>query len=223
MNVDVLAQLLSKREQLHSDLVPYLRESPLEGRQMIHHPILIDVVVEPERYAFINEQYRHKKAAIEQALEERNYKSYIFLHERPYRFDAFCRCIRLKGFDYWPTLKSAWIDSENIHENREEWLKLWRSRRPNKETVMSEAERKCLADMPDEIKVYRGINYDRDKKGLSWTIDPNIAKRFSLRFARHRSDPRVIEGVVNKKHVHAFFLDRNESEIVSNKVRITVE
>ncbi len=222
MNTEALSLLLSKHEPLHSDLFPYLRESPLEGRQMIHHPFLIDLVVMPERYAFINELYRHKKEMIDQALEERNYKSYIFLHERPYRMNAFRECRSRLRSEYWPILKSVWIDSENIHQNKDMWLNLWRSKRPNKETVMSKDERVCLAKMPDEIKVYRGVNYVRDKRGLSWTIDPNVAKKFSLRFKRHCSNPRVIEGVVKKKHVHAFFLDRNESEIVSSKVRITV-
>jgi hypothetical protein len=47
---------------------------------------------------------------------------------------------------------------------------------------MSAKERKELKQLPDEITIYRGISEGRTAKGMSWTLDREMAIRFAKRF-----------------------------------------
>lgn len=74
-----------------------------------------------------------------------------------------------------------------------------------------------LADLPEKITVYRG---EGDKstphdEALSWTLSPNIALFFAMRFAINgQATAHIIRGVVNKEDVIAYIQDRNEEELV---------
>src|SRR6185295_16888454 len=104
------------------------------------------------------------------------------------------------------------------------WRTLWESRRPEKRHAMDTEERHRLALMPDVITVYRGvqglgITKARRRIGLSWTTDRAQAEKFSKRW--DYQPQRILEGTVKKTEVHAYFIGRNESEIVSSKVKIS--
>lgn len=87
------------------------------------------------------------------------------------------------------------------------------------EKLKSETRDK-LSQLPDKITVYRGqadksTNY---KEAYSWSIAPNIAVFFSLRFIE--KEGKIVTGVVNKKDIIEYF-DGSEDEvlILPNKVK----
>lgn len=55
--------------------------------------------------------------------------------------------------------------------------------------------------------------------GASWSLDKQTAERFPF-LARYRADdPVLVTGLVQKQHVLAVLLGRNEQEIVSFNVQ----
>jgi hypothetical protein len=61
--------------------------------------------------------------------------------------------------------------------------------------------------------IYRGAHVKRGTLGgVSWTLDRERAEWFANRWARRR--PYLVEAEVLKLDVRAYFLDRNEAEII---------
>jgi hypothetical protein len=215
---EAIQKMFGKQEPLHPDLVPHLTTGSLGP--MLHHPLVINVIHHDMQNGFTNKQYLAKKAAVEEAEDEGNWSRYIFMHERPYRFDALMQAAK-QGLardpkQYWDMVGSVWVDSENIHESFSAWHRLWSAPMPGRENCMNEDEQAALAALPDTITVYRGVGHAAARRGLSWTTDKARAEWFANRFSGHRGRrPHVYQGTVAKKDVLAHFLGRNESEIVA--------
>lgn len=64
------------------------------------------------------------------------------------------------------------------------------------------------------MKVFRGMTEESDPEGMSWTTDPEVAKRFSRRF---RQGGWVSELRITHEDVLDFITDRGESEILLAK------
>ena len=81
--------------------------------------------------------------------------------------------------------------------------------------MMTDDERHALAQLPDEITVYRGC-YEFNADGLSWTTCRNIAEGFT-RLARYNEPDRapiLLSRTVKRADVIAYKLDRNELEVI---------
>ena len=204
-------------EELHSDLVPFVTKNAY-GMPMIHHRLVINIPYSEALNRIINLQYKQKKLAVQREYESRNWASYVFIHERPYRFDVFCEIkdkITLEK-EFWDLVGSIWTDSENICENFDEWHELWSEPLPGREAVMDEKERNLLNAMPDSFQIWRGAGHPLPEAGLSWTRDRQKAIWFARRHhesTRHK-DAHLASGIVKKKHVLGYFTGRNEREIV---------
>jgi len=202
---------------LHPDLVPHVCENSLGA--MIHHKLIISIMHHERLNKTVNAQYEFKKAKVDAAKAEKDWSLYVFLHERPYRLDAFSE---ISGqwndpASFWQLVGSIWQDSENIYQNRGQWLKLWSSTIPNRSSVMDEEDQEALAALPETFKVYRGVSRAKAAQGLSWTLDYDKAVWFSKRAMRvvdSAGKPVVVEGAVQKSDVLAHFTGRNEDEIV---------
>jgi hypothetical protein len=55
-------------------------------------------------------------------------------------------------------------------------------------------------------------------KALSWTLDREVAQWFASRYG---SQGTVYEAKIDKKHIHALFLGRNESEVIVDPKYLT--
>jgi hypothetical protein len=187
----------------------------------VRHPLFVGSV-NPARAAVVNDLYRQKTAQVEKAFADQDWEYYVGLHARPYRVDALMECIEagLTGSKYWEMLGSVWIDSENVRENLSTWKRLWSSDIPGRHLAMDEAERVWLAGMSETFPVWRGTNYQRSIKGLSWTVDAEKAKRFARRFQKDGQKCFVASGLVAKADVYAAFLGRQEHEIVAARVKV---
>lgn len=205
-----------EEEELHPDLVPHLRTDTV--MPMVHHPLMVTVAA-PPMYKQLNQGYLRKKEIVQQAMENGDWRQYMFMHERPYRFDALLYAaahgLKKDPKAYWEAVGNVWTDSENIHQNQSGWVALWTAKVPHREFCMDEEERQTLAALPDQIPVYRGVGHKRFKLGLSWSLDHGRAEWFSKRFSGINGRvPHVFEGIVGKNDVLAHFLGRGEDEIV---------
>ena len=209
---DIEAQLdFFKKAELHKDLIPYFTN---EGKfPMLRHPLVYSVPHHEPLNDFINQQYEHKKKAVSDAKTSANYSSFVFLHERPHRLNAFSEiCEWLNDTDYYELLALIWRDSENISQQRELWQKLLMGRVVVKRHFMSIEDRKVFDSLPKEIKVYRGyVAAHKNRNGFSYTLDKSKAEWFAKRF---HSKGKVCAFKITKDKVFAYTNERGEQEVI---------
>jgi hypothetical protein len=199
-------------EPLHSDLLPYLEDGVL-GKQL-RHPLVYQVPLWANGHA--NAYYLQKKESVKKALAEGNYNSYVYLHERPYRLQAFVQIAdKLSDTKYWTLLGSIWTDTENQWQNLEVWKKLLSSKRSNRHYLSGEEGDQLLRSLPEEVTIYRGCQPGLNEGGLSWTLDKGKAKFFANRFGE---EGIILEKKISKSSIIAVLLGRNESEVIYEEV-----
>lgn len=209
-----LAELLGRQEDLDPELACCETQSAIGP--VIKHPLLFAVPYVPAMNAMINQAFRAKRAAVEEAQNSRRWEHYLWLHERPYRVWAFARIAgQLDDRDYWEQLGRLWTDSENIFEAEALWLRLLTdpARLACRALMMTGEERAHLAGLPDRITVYRGYSQPGRGNGMSWTLSRDVARRFALRFTVDTRG-RIARREVDKCDVIAYFGGRGEQEIV---------
>jgi hypothetical protein len=81
-------ELSEKAERLDPELEEYLVDEGPRGL-CLRHPLVQQFDVSAERAALWNKIYKDKMHAVEQAIENGDWHGYVFLHERPWRLDAF--------------------------------------------------------------------------------------------------------------------------------------
>ena len=185
-------------EKLHPELRLYLEQGAYFP--MLRHPLIFSVPYFEGQDEMLNKYFEQKKEQLSKALIKEDYSSYVFLHERPYRFMAFMR-IGYKITDtkkYWELLGEIWTDSENIWQYKKEWKKYLSVKYPNKEYFMSEEDREAFKNLPDKLIVYRGYEVGKNKEGFSYTLDKNKAEWFSKRFNKSGA---IQELEIDKKDV----------------------
>ena len=172
--------------------------------------------------SFINECYAFKQEALTKAAKTRNWPTYVFTHERPYRAQALYDLTYaqdLKPQEYWNLLSEVWKDSSNIWQNIDTWEELWGDGvdDPHRKFAMTVQDRKALKLLPDEFTVWRGVSHREGVTGLSWTINRDVA----IWFAHRTGEPHIATGRVSKSDVLAMFMGGKEFEIVvfPNEVR----
>lgn len=223
--MDIKVQIKELREmygedELHKDLKCYIQSSEIFG-QVLHHPLIVQVPYLPALNKMINQQYKHKKTSIQKYLENGEWSGYIFMHERPYRMDAF-RDIRddLSGEEYWSTLKDIFIDSENISQNYDDWDELLNCERSGKEYFMDDDDRKSFDALPDKLTIYRGFKDKNSENGFSWTLNLKKAIWFADRFNDDGS--YVAKATVSKKDIIGYTDSRNEDEVIVVPEKINI-
>jgi len=211
-----LATLLTQGGELDLALERHRKHHPVLGF-VLQHPLVYFVPYFAQMAAYANEMLRQKEAALKSAIENKNWVKAVFLHERPWRCDAFS--LHAEDMDdktYWSLLAQIYTDSENIDENFDAWAVLLTSSRPGREAFMHPDERAFLDGLPDEILVYRG-GADESVTDFSWTVDEGVAAWFAQRtvdMAGGSGPGVVLEGRVLKRDVIGFKNNRDEAEIV---------
>jgi hypothetical protein len=204
---------------MHEPLLPALQAVVVEmptGLTMIKHPYVNQVYM-PGREKLANQQYKYKVQAVARAEKEGEWHTYVYLHERPWRFDALVEIMdRMSDTQFWAMVSDVWQDSENIPENVIAWDALLRTDRPGREAMMDDDELAALAALPEVITIYQGHTDERDD-GWSWTTDRKVAEWFARKFAVvEESEPWLTVATVNRTEVLAYLLGRRESEILVN-------
>lgn len=198
-------------EELHPELRIHLIYN--NGIPGILHPLIYSVFHTPEQNSLINLLYENKKKDISLSLVEKNWDRFIFLHERPYRVNAFLEIEkRLSDEEYWGLLSRISVDSENIWQNKRTWGKLLSSGRNKSEKFMSKDEIEVFSYLPDELTVYRGYVVGKNPVGWSYTLKKEKANWFASRFSKKNGKVKTI--MVKKINILAIKIGRNEEEIV---------
>lgn len=198
-------------EPLHPDLEPWVEESEFFGRSL-KHPLVYQVPLSLPGMA--NQAYEHKKAATAKALDKGDWHSYIWLHERPYRFEALQTLFTdhpISNDDWHSLVRDVWIDSENLWQHYDEWLEVFEN--VDGQRLMTDEEKARLAALPDTVPIYRGATLEVNEEGLSWTLDPSRARWFARRF-NHKGDGVVIHASVAREAIVALFEGRSEDEVI---------
>lgn len=204
--------LYTKKEDLCQELMPYLSYHDKLKQDVIKHPLVFSVPHNSGMNAIVNEMLRQRKAASKEFLELKKYNSYIWIHERPYRLQAFAEVAKhLDDKEYWEILSDIWTDSENIWQNRPYWKGLLADRKETKEFFMSEEDKLVYDQLPETITIYRGYIPGKNKLGFSYTLDKDKAEWFSKRYWK---DGLVLTRTVKKSDVFAYTNNRNEQEII---------
>ncbi len=201
--------LLKISEPLRPELKKWLEESEAFG-QVLKHPLVFGIPYIEQMNAVYNEQLKYKKQHVAKATIEKNWYSYIFLHERPYRFNA------LHGIkdqvendkEYWELVSSVWTDTENLWQVQDLLSDLITANRTSRQCMMDEEEERFLKEMPDDFLIYRG-HQENNQKGYSWTLSFWKAKWFANRFGQGE----VSEALCNKESAIALLMGRGETEI----------
>lgn len=209
-----LMELMTRVEELDAELKPYV--TGVGNMPMVKHPLVYELLFDTSRCALINYRFKLKQEQVDEAIRKGNPHSYVFLHERPYRFDALRSVMRdwADGFTQ-DLVESVWVDSENIWQNQAGWRQIWQSL-DSPWLHQDVHNRKFYASLPEEVTLYRGIAEGRNPNGLSWTTDRERAAWFAGRFKDGRRPPVLITGKASKRSIIAVFVDRNESEVVIN-------
>ena len=217
-----LEKLLRTQEELDPALALYIdRDGPFGPS--IKHPLVFSIVHTPSMNAFVNAQFKQKKAALKKAKNKCDWRSYVWLHERPYRIVAFLDISwRLDGPRYWDLLGQVWSDTENSWQNMGEWREAFTADREGRE-MMSDEDVRCVFDLPPEkggllpmTRIYRGYRFDDALQGYSWTLDKARARWFANRLRQDdHPSPKIVSGFVAREHVIAYITGRDEQEIVT--------
>lgn len=219
-----IEEVLDKEEALDDELVRHSAEYPQIGF-CIKHPLVFSIMHHPQMNALVNQQFRHKKAAAEKALAEKNWMQWVGLHERPYRLTALMEVedqIESEE-DFWPIARWVWCDSENLHEMESIWIEIFKDR-PHTDLMMDVEDKDTFDALEDQVTIFRGFNsFDRES-GLSWTLDREKAEWFAHRRTRPGLiNPHVATATIERDSIIAYLGFRGESEVIALPEDLTIQ
>lgn len=208
-HIDDYMSIFNTKEELDPELQMYFTN---DGMPMIRHPLVYSIMHSDMMNAMVNKQFHQKKEQCEKAILNKDWPRFIYLHERPYRLQAFQECENdMDDKTYWEQLGDIWIDSENIWQNQDEWLDCLHSSRPDREYIMDDEDREEFNKLPDTFTIYRG--YDkRNKNGFSYSLDKTKAQWFASRFGGAKTNLKTVEA--KKSDCVGYFGRRGEKEII---------
>ena len=202
-----LSSILKKQEPLCDELQNHLVKG--EKFNYITHPLLISVPYFEETNALMNTQLKVRKEAAKKHLKNKNFSSYIFLHEKPYMLEAFLEVMfELNDKEYWQNLRSIWESIENNWQNLKIWKTLLNSDRGSREYFMDDEEKIFFDSLPNQITIHRGHTFN-NKNGFSYTLDYEKAVWFSKRFNKKGA---VLTKIIDKSDAFAYL--SGEKEII---------
>jgi hypothetical protein len=184
---------------------------------MIYHRYYVGVVTPliPTNCPTPEEVIEQKMEQVRVAVDKGYWDQYIWLHERPYRASALR--------DLWtsPYLQAdiddamfgklcrmVWVDSENINQNIDFWLAVFRE--IDGKHWMEEKEKNALDKFHWPITIYRG---ECEDGGVSWSLCKKVAQFFANR-GIHNSTGVVTTSTAKRDDVYAYLTSRNEDEII---------
>jgi len=207
-----LKTLMARQEELATELRFAVCQNSMGG-EMISHPLVQSIFYIPQQNAMYNAQLKAKKEALAQASKSQRWSEYLWLYERPYRFDAFKGIAsKLEPNEYWDTLSMLWSDSENIWQNLNGWKQLLNAKIPKRHLMMSSHEEHYFKNfIPDMVEIHRGYQEGKNKHGFSFSLDKKKALWFANRFNK---GGKVLTLTVPKKDLVAYIDSRGEKEII---------
>lgn len=141
----------------------------------------------------------------------------ILLHRSSYeKMGAILDLLKSVPIDFRTWLRilgENWSDCDNIFAYHK-FLKCFLPKEGHVVEMMTAEELAAYEALPDTVTIYRGCG-KKNKNGASWSLDKNIAARFPFLNRYQVADPTLVTATVNKCHILAVKLGRNESEIIT--------
>lgn len=219
-----IEEALEREEELDDELVRHSAEYPQIGF-CIKHPLVFSIMHHPQMNALVNQQFRHKKAAAEEAYDQGEWMRWVGLHERPYRLTALMEVEDEidDETEFWSIARWVWCDSENLHEMESIWVELFlRKKKP--ELIMDVQDEQELAALDDQVTIFRGFNHHGRRIGLSWTLDEEKARWFANRRTRPGElDPQIVTATIPRNSIIAYLGFRDESEVIALPSDLTIQ
>lgn len=197
------------------ELCPELKDCVVDignGIRLIKNKFLTTVYIKSGNDEDLyNKPYRVRRELAQKYLEEENFDSFIFIHERPFRLEALIEVLfSIKKEDLFRIVEYVWTDSEGPCVNLEVWKYIFNY---CEELGVLEDSKK---DLPEKFTIYRGTRAGIEDIGISWTLDASVAKMFSERFYTKRTNKQPIVKVkeVKKEDIFLFTDARGEKEVI---------
>lgn len=197
---------------------------------IVSHPIIQCFMYPAEDYKssgkclFVNNEddLRQIRANISKMIDSSdNYRHLFQMISNPYKATFFKLTEEyLSDKDFSQSLASAWMLSEfpngDTNVSIADFVRFFK--RANKDFLMTKSEICRINHLPDIVTVYRGLQRNSKLKGMSWTLDLEVAKWFANRFGHNGL---VYQAMVQKKDILAYFDGRNEKEIIVDPKRLS--
>lgn len=145
----------------------------------------------------------------------------IFISIRPqYKIPFFKHCCDyLSEQDFAEYLIESYtsceVTSDTTNVSKKELLSYFK--KADKQYLMNEEELGVLADLPDQVTIYRGV---RDRAGvyeMSWTLSQDKARWFANRFD---TKGYVYKCTINKSDILCYNSGRGEQEIIIDSSKL---
>jgi hypothetical protein len=211
MEQEELMALFQKEEPLCNELLAYYCN---DGRfPVVQHPLVYSVPHSNQMNAMLNFQYKIRQEEMLKKLADEDWEGYVFIHEKPFRLNAFliiADSIQSDG-RYWELLGEIWVNSENIWQNLREWRGCLKSKRLNQHLFMSIEDFETFRILPEELTIYRGYGCEANMSGMSYTLILDKALWFAQRFGQNGG---VLKKQIKKEDAFAYMNSRGEQEII---------
>tara|TARA_B100002019_G_C21255291_1_gene593450 strand:+ start:1410 stop:1847 length:438 start_codon:yes stop_codon:yes gene_type:complete len=112
--------------------------------------------------------------------------------------------------EYVNVVKDWYTQTEIVYQNLQLWIDTFKSIK-NTKLLMDYDELNYFNNLPKKIVIYRG---GVSKRGISWTLNKDIAEWFANRFRAINKGGQLFEKKVYKNDCIAYFNDREEEEII---------
>jgi len=192
------------------ELIEELKNS-IKGHMIFHKYVVDTYTGIPEHNNFLNKRYKRNKEEAEKTLQNRDYRSYINLHAKPYRLEPLLEIFNMADVEdkiKAELLTDTWTLIEKPSVNMEYWVELFKYFKKRKALLMTGEEFEFFNSLPEEITIYLGSEYI---EGISWTLSKEQAEWFAKRFEINGT---VFEKTVKKSDCICYLNDREEKEII---------
>lgn len=112
--------------------------------------------------------------------------------------------------NYWNFLGTAWKAGGNF-KDQEQWIKLFQSKRRNRQKIMKSSERREFSRLPKIVSAYRCCDDEIESdQSICWSLD----KKFVAEYAQKKERTIITQRSFDRADVFAYFNRRRESEIL---------
>lgn len=198
---------------------------------IVNHPIFsMNIVYTPHSFTQLDLfqeddiELIHKEYL--EIIDKSNLLNLYMIIREPYKLTFLRHSMEYLSLkDYSMLLADAWVVTENPNQDVNcpipFLIKMFK--KADKSVLMTEVDYEIYNNLPQSIRVYRGVAVGRNPKGISWTNDIEKAKWFANRFNKENEVGYVQTTVVDKSQVLAYFDTRNEKELVCDIRKSKIE
>lgn len=215
---------LEKKEEIYNVAVGLLKvdiqPSKEFGYMIVHHPFTSSPVAFGKDFKNYDLTSIEEKREWEDFLANEILKGMDFFQIcrmicKPYRMTFLKYCMPYLDYeDIANFLKSEWVNIEfpNYDSAFSTRQLVSMFKKCKKELIMDKDELEVYNNLPEEVTVYRGVSNvkKQNKHALSWTLNKEIAEKFSVRFKNDEDENAVFERRVPKSKILCYFAYEEE-------------